>query len=132
MGQAGRFEKIGWDQIIERARRGDKENVHPPTPQASAWQALTGLVVAKAKVERSTLNVQRSTTKFDLGEGGSAAPSGDAKLGAGGALILASSKGLLDPPTSVSLLHRSLGRNAPARQRAAVIGRFLFRVDTNP
>jgi hypothetical protein len=36
--------------------------------------------------------------------GGSAAPPGDAKFGAKGALILTSSKGLLDPPSICSLV----------------------------
>jgi hypothetical protein len=37
---------------------GKKQTPNPPTPKASAWQALTCLAVAKAKEERSTSNAQ--------------------------------------------------------------------------
>src|SRR5438270_13723738 len=45
-------------------------------------------------------------------DGGSAAPSGDVNCGAKGALFLASSKGLLDPPS------RSTGRGEIVRPQA--------------
>ena len=101
MGQTRRFEKIGRDQITQRAGAEIKKR---RTCLRRGFGVAGAHLSRRSESEGGTPNAESQAAflrKFDPAEGGSAAPSGDAKLGAEGALLLTSSKGLLDPPTDL-------------------------------